>query len=795
MAARIQARFRSFSTRCSGRREKGENMRAKLTQLAMTAGVAAILGAGATPAFAQAADEEIVVTANRREARLQEVPVAVTAVSGEELAQSGVVDTEHLAQVAPSLFITSSQQVGLGAQIRMRGVGTATGNPALEGSVGYFIDGVYVNRSNTAFNDLLDVERVEVLRGPQGTLFGKNTSAGVINVFTRAPQFDFGGRASMSFTELGGIRVSGSLTGPIVDDQLAFSISALGNVRDGYMDDVVSGADYNDRDRWVARGQLLWQPVDNFSLRFTADTSARTEHSTVPSFTTVDPAAEALITSLGGVIPNNPPGGPDHFSVAVNAPFTADTEDTGYALIGDWETSFGDFRAILGYRDSQAEKDFDSDFTSLDVYRQTDDLRDEVSSAELQYTRTLGNVDLLLGAYAFNTDTVYRRSQLLGPDAGTYFDALFNTLTASVAARNLVTPSLWGQGLGMTLQDTQLDTEGWSIFTHNIWRVTPRLSLTLGLRYQEEDKEGGSTFTYNQAAVCTTTFVGAGSGTANAIIPLLRPSSFCASQTPNYFATYSDDQLTGTFVVAYDITDDIMTYTSYSTGFKSGGVNLDARAGASPAQTFLPESVESYEIGLKIGSLRQGHVLNLAAFHMNFEDFQLNSFSPTTAFVLTNEGSVTSYGVELEGALRITEGLWINGGVMWNEAQYGEDTANVGLATFQISNAPEWSGTLGINYERAVGDGGWSIFGRLDGRAQSDVRTASNLDVRSRQTGYGVLNTRFGLRNWGSGAELAVFGTNVTDTRYRTIAFGTTNGYMSYFGDPRVWGIELSQRW
>lgn len=754
--------------------------------LGASSGLAAAQDTGTTTTDQKV--EKVVVTATKREKQLQDVPVAVTAVDGNEAAAAGVTDTERLAQVVPSLFITSSQQVGLGAQIRVRGVGTATGNPGLEGSVGFFVDGVNVGRSNTAFSDLVDVKRIEVLRGPQGTLFGKSTSAGVINVITRLPDWEWGGHARASVSTEGGFYANGRVSGPLVDDVLAFSLTAQGRVRDGYINDVVSGADYNDRNRWLGRAQLLFQPSDDLSLRFIVDHSERNEHSTVPAFTQITDAQRALIVNLGGTVPN-PPGGSDHFDVAVNGPFTADTRDTGYTAIADWSTSFADLRGIVAYRDSLAQKDFDTDFTNVDIFRQTDDLNDRVFSAELQATREIGAFDLLLGFYYFDTETDYDVSRKLGTQAGAFFD--IQTTNA------LITAALWEPGRGLTLQDTVQEGDGWSIFTHDTWHVTPRFHLTAGLRYQSEEKTGGATFTYNQATACTIVFTSpphaaATAAGANGFLAAVRPASFCAASTPNFDESYSDDQLTGTFIAAFDVTDDIFAYASYARGFKAGGINLDSRAGANAAQSFLPEAVDSYEIGLKTQFFGGAVTANAAAFTMKFHDFQLNSFSPATAFVLTNEASVTSEGVELEAAVRLTEGLWVRGGGLYNEAQYGEDTANPALRERVVSNAPKWSGTLGVSYDRPVFTG-WTAFGRLDGRVQTEVFTASNLAPATRQNAYGVLNGRFGMRSE-DGWEFAAFGTNLTDTRFKTIAFTTTGGIQSYFGEPLYLGFEVSKQ-
>lgn len=728
-------------------------------------------------------DAEIIVTATKREQRLEDVPIAITAVSGQEVAAAGVNNTEQLAQVSPSLFITSSQQVGLGAQIRLRGVGTATGNAGLEGSVGFFVDDVFVGRSNTAFGDLVDIERVEVLRGPQGTLFGKSTSAGVINVITRAPDFYWGGNAKAAVTNLGGMRASARVSGPISDNVLAFSVSGQVNVRDGYVRDAVSGADYNNRDRSLVRGQLLFTPSPAFSLRLIAEQSQRDEDSTVAVFTQLSDAQRAIIVASGGFVPT-PLAGPENNTVSINGPFTARTNDTNFSAIANWEAGFADIKLVVAHRDSRARKNFDSDFTSVDLYRQTDELRDRVSSAELQLSRETAFADLLVGAYYFDAKTDYHVSRRLASQAGRYFDQL--------TTNALITPALFEAGRGLVLQDTDQDGEGVSVFTHNIFHLTQQLDVTLGLRYQWEEKVGGSTFTYDQATACTITFTGTGSAGANGFLAAVRPSSFCAASTPNFSARYTDDRVTGTAVASYKLTDNIMTYASFSRGFKSGGINLDPRAGANPKQTFLPENVDSYEIGVKSAFFDRKALLNLAAFSAKYTDFQLNTFDPAAAFVLSNEGSVRSKGIEGDLTLLPVRGLVLRGGLMYNIARYGQDTVNTGLRGNILSNAPKWSGTASANYETAVG-GGWSIFGRGDARFQSDILTASNLAAATKQESYTILNARLGLKS-DNGLEIVAFGTNLTDRRYKTIAFATTGGFQSYFGEPRFYGVELSKR-
>lgn len=732
---------------------------------------------------------DIIVTATRRDQRIQEVPVAVTAISGTDVAAAGVNDTERLAQVVPSLYITSSQQVGLGAQLRMRGVGTATGNPGLEGSVGFFLDGIYVGRSNTAFNDLLDVERVEVLRGPQGTLYGKNTSAGLINVITRAPDFQWGGNARGALSNAGGIRAQVRLSGPIVDDKLAFSVSGLVNSREGYMTDINTGQDYNDRNRFSLRGQLSFEPSSDIRLRLIADHSERSEHSTVPTWVARTAGTTTLLNSFGRPLPTV--GQRDFLAVAVNDPIDARTNDTGVALMADANVGGGKLKGIVSYRNSIAEKDFDLDWTPVDIYRQIERLDDRQWTFELQYSRPIGPVDFLIGAYHFDAETDYFRQQLLGTQAGAYFKAIGAPTNVNI------TPALWQAGRGLTAQNTVQDSNGWSIFTHNIIKLADQLEATVGLRYQEERKTGGSTFAYNQASVCTQVFTAppltaGGAAVANAIVNALRPSSFCAASTPNYADAYRDDQFTGTAALSFIWSPDFTTYVSYARGFKAGGINLDTAAGRNPSRTFLPETVDSYEVGGKLQAFDNGLTINMAIFRMDFTDFQLNAFTPGAAFVLTNEGEARSRGVEVEAIVRPLEGLQLRGGVMYNEAFYTSRTLNPNLANRTLSNAPKWSGTFGFDYTQRLSER-WSAVLRFDGRAQSHVLTASNLDPLSRQDKFATLNARVTLRST-DGFEIAAFGTNLTDQRIRTVGFATVGGYLSYFSEPRYYGVEVAKR-
>ena len=228
--------------------------------------------------------EEITVTATKREESIQDVPIAISAFTGDDLERSGITDLEQLQQIAPSLSIYSSNTTTGGGTIRVRGVGTTGNNLGLEASVGSFLDGVYIPRAGLAMGDLVDIERVELLRGPQGTLFGKNTSAGALNIITKRPQFEWGGGFSTTYGSEGTTRVKGSITGPLVDEELAFRFAFSGNWADGYYDNFASPDTYAKMDRQTGRMQLLWTPMDDLEVRTIYDYTRRDESCCPASF-------------------------------------------------------------------------------------------------------------------------------------------------------------------------------------------------------------------------------------------------------------------------------------------------------------------------------------------------------------------------------------------------------------------------------------------------------------------------------------------------------------------------------
>jgi outer membrane receptor protein involved in Fe transport len=512
----------------------------------------AAMGAVASPALAQddqQTEETIVVTATGRAAAIQDVPLAVTAVGGETLENTGANDLRDVTQVAPSLQMGTGQSNSSGTIARIRGIGTGSDNPGFEAAVGIFIDGVYRARAGAALADLPDLERVEVLRGPQGTLFGRNTSAGAISVITASPDFDPGLylETTAGFDDLEEVGARGGVNIP-VSDTMAFRFDGSVRARDGYITDLISGDDINNRDRGSLRGQMLWDLNDDASLRIIADAS-NTDEVCCGITPLVYGTSQAVITALVGPAGTPPidvegramtvtpalPGLPAIGAMPAQGPTPArtygeETEEWGVSGQLDWDFGGMNFTSITAYRDWSAERDQDIDFNLIDIaYRDGLTVAFENFTQEFRLQGETGRLNWLVGMFygqenLDTTDTIRIGSfsnlyanvitqanvggcQLYdsslgdddlpgvnnggGAEAVLPADAnpsLFFCVTGNVALQNLyLTGNTAGQG--QQADNWNVDTESLSLFTHNEISITDQLVATVGVRYNNETKD------------------------------------------------------------------------------------------------------------------------------------------------------------------------------------------------------------------------------------------------------------------------------------------------------------------
>lgn len=588
-------------------------------------------------ATSEAAFNEIVVTATKREVTLQDVPVAVTVTTAQTIERAHIRDIRDLATIVPSLRVGERQNPS-NTNFFIRGFGNGANNAGIEPSVGVFIDGVYRSRSAAQIADLPDVQRVEVLRGPQSTLFGKNASAGVISIVTKEPQFEFGGNVEASYGNYDAVVVKGLVTGP-VSDNFAVSLAGSYNVRDGYNRNPATGGRLNDRDRWFLRGQALYQGDNGLKIRIAGDYGEINEICCAVTNLRKGPATGILTSPLIGGAVND---ASDPFGNVVYANFDPTNSIKNYGVSGQIDYEYGPltFTSITALRKSKTDSNFDSDFTSADMLRGANiglvDLR--TFTQEFRVSANLANrLNVLVGAFYFDEKVKQETHLRWGTAARPYFNQLVLAAsggTQSIPALEGLFGSLSGDsdlylgqffaaGQGMDEED-HLKDENYSIFGQLDFDVTDRLTLTGGISYTNDKKRyaidisttdafaslnlpalrngatnagisqtiGGPAFLNVPggfaspaqiaafAAGNPATFAAIQTGAANATLPLLglQPLQIFAPflGIPNAVESgrTSDHKFTYTARLAYDVTDAVNLYASYATGYKASSINL-----------------------------------------------------------------------------------------------------------------------------------------------------------------------------------------------------------------------------
>ena len=818
----------------------------RLTKFLRTSVSAAVVGACAFGfagvASAQSASQDgpttiddIIVTAQKREQNLQDVPIVVTSLSQETLQNAGVRDIKDLQILTPGMTVTSTSSEA-STTARIRGVGTVGDNPGLESSVGVVIDGVYRSRNSVGFGDLGEMQRIEVLKGPQGTLFGKNTSAGVINIITEAPSFTPGFNADLTVGNYGAMSASGSVTGPITDN-LAFRLYAGRRVRDGFMDiDTGDGprpetTDAN-QDFGTIRGQLLWLPSDNASFRLIADYSSRDEFCCIGTQIRTGPTypfIDALSVGTG----QRPPAagfGPLPFSRTgyANRSDYQEVTDRGVSLEANFDIASlnATLTSVSSWREWESSLGQDIDYTGADIAYRVNDGEYGFSvdnlTQEFRLAGSTDRFDWLFGLFATSEDIRRNDSWYFGNDYTPYISFLLSARlnaanpalpispnTIGCYTRTAQTPvgfgtclftggAVGGGGPGFTVGQGFRDvydqeSTSFALFTNNTWRVTDQFDITLGLRYTMDDKSvtGQQTNTNGNGGTC-----GAALANAGAIGAVLGPNTpailgtFClpwkniAFNNRTVSESFDDGELSGTIKAAYRFNPSVMTYVSYARGYKSFGYNLDrVQTGITPnASLFFPsELVDSYELGVKMTLLDRTLLLNATYFDQTFENFQLNTFLGT-AFVVESIPELTSRGIDADMIwFTPIQGLSFQGGVTYTDAKYGNFTA---ADMTSPGNFPQLSLLPGA---RASFAPEWSATGSINyernlagglrtgfslaAKYMGDYNTGSDLLPAKQQNAFTTMNGRFMIGTEDERWTAEFWVQNLTDEEYIQVAY------------------------
>ena len=590
---------------------------------------------------------DIIVTAQRRSESLSNVPLAISAVTAETLANTGANDIRQLNQVAPSLLVSSTGSEANGSA-RIRGVGTVGDNPGLESSVAVFIDGVYRSRSGIGLSELGEIERVEVLRGPQGTLFGRNASAGLIHVISKKPAFTFGANAELTYGNYDFLRASGSVTGPITET-IAARLDGVWVQRDGFYRDINNGTDVNDRDRYFVRGQLLVEPNDALSLRLIGDYTKRDEKCCGAVYVNreINPLVgdlnePATPIATGGVI--NPAGNNiinvlrdlgqtlnafrDPYSrriyVTPGRSYAGETEDRGVSLEASYDFGGATLTSISAYREYNSDQGSDTDYSTVDILYRADnggasrEFKTLSQELRLQGSAFNDRVDWLIGGYFADEDLTVTDNLRFGRQYGRfatcrlvsgiaslaplYSPGSAGCLAARPAAFGPASPLIFAgfdrldgvNDRGSTLDRYFQNSRNYAIFTHNIFHVTDTVNLTLGARYTNERKRFNATFG-NDNVACPAQQAALGPLLTNPALGALAGGLIGLTCQGNSTAELngvtirdrrSEEEFTGTGVLSVKPTRDLLLYASYSRGYKAGGFNLDRSALKSPILPF-----------------------------------------------------------------------------------------------------------------------------------------------------------------------------------------------------------------
>ncbi|KRA61544.1 TonB-dependent receptor [Caulobacter sp. Root655] len=824
----------------------------------------AVVLAGLTPLTAQAQQtdiptvDSIVVTAQKREQNLQDVPVVVTAVGAKLLQDTGVKDIKDLTILTPGLTVTSTSSEA-STTARIRGVGTVGDNPGLESSVGVVIDGVYRPRNGVSFGDLGDMERIEVLKGPQGTLFGKNTSAGVINIVTKEPEFGFGGSAEATIGNYNAHGLAASVTGPLFGTEtLAARLYVAARERDGY-NDVVTGKGPSKRDQdadqgfYTVRGQLLFVPDDKATFRLIGDYTKRDENCCGAVQIRTGPTAGILALINGGPVLATV-ADPYARIAYSNRGAPSSVEDKGVSLQGDIETPIGTLTSISAIRNWRTDNGQDSDFTTADLaYRNKDGTNYSEFTTYTQELRLAGKtdkLDWLVGAFLADETLDTKANFLYGNDYEQYLGRLLSRSAANPAGvANFValllnrapnTSFVGGQGLRDQYKQRATTV---ALFTNDTWHVTDAFEITAGLRYSVDDKTLNTyQSTSDGGLACGIALTPAGQARIAGIVGAANTptivGNLCLPWANPLFngrgttQKRSDKEWSGTIKASYRFSPEVFTYASFARGYKGGGYNLDRTQSSNGLPSggpgvipildtsFPGEFVDSYEVGMKNTLFNRSVLFNVTGFYQKFSDFQLNTFLGTS-FAVRSIPEVTSQGVDIDFLwFTPVRGLSLQSGFSYAKTEYGKDkvpndptNALLLLPGNRLSLAPKYSASGSLTYERPLGDSLKARF-NVGAKYSSDYNTGSDLFPPKQQKAYTLVNARVGIGSQDDKWTVELWGQNLFDEKYTQVGFnGTLQGtsgigpastaylpagdtitYNAFLGAPRTYGMTLRSK-
>lgn len=712
--------------------------------------------------------EEIVVTAQRREESAQDIPVALSVLGAQEIERLGVASIENVAPRVPSFYFGSFG--ALRPQLYIRGIGTRSFDPGSESSVGVFTDEVYLGRATGSFGALKDIERVEVLRGPQGTLYGRNTIGGAINVITKRPTPEFEAQAEAGIGNYGAYDLFGAVGGPVTNSKaVMFRAAGWHSRRDGYVKNLATGSTFQGVENDGGRLRLAIEPNDKVRVDLTAEYLKDGDEAafggfnqgTGPSITGAPANPNAVFFAPASRVPHTRQNLEENY---LSSDPTLDRKASSYVARVEYDAAFATFTSISAFRKLEVEDGRDLEGSSLDVLQQNSDEDSDQFTQELRLTSNPdgmlslgGKLDWIVGVFYYDDDS----------DRVDTFRVGVDSLTRAAAG----TPAA-----DVTLADYSMESV--AAFGQATYHFGEKVDLTLGARYTRDKKKATQ------------------SGTTTDALPLIA-APFTTTNDAKY--TSFDPRI----VLSYKFTPEVNAYASFSTGFKSGGFQYNPFSAAQANVLFDPEDIKAYEVGFKSTLLGSTVRVNGAAFYYDYKDLQVSRIidaggAPVT--LISNAASSEIKGVDLEVQARVIESVEVSLAYGYLDAKYDKYifniTQNLDFSNTTMVRAPENTVNLGVEWSLPLGsdrllsvraDYSWlDKFYHEPG--EGDARFGSGIPLTVEDS-YGLLDVRvaFEQGNW----RLTGYMSNATDEEYRRTVNALGATVVGFAGQPRLYGFKV----
>ncbi len=701
------------------------------------------------PGFSQEL-EEVLVTARKRQENLQQVPIAISALTAKDIAEAGLVRLQDITQLVPNMSYLEPLSNKF-TNITLRGISSG-GGLGNDPAVGVYIDEVYIGRDSGFNSDLLDIERVEVLKGPQGTLFGRNTTVGAINITTKRPGTELEGMVLLDVGDYNYTRMGGLISVPLTDN-LAAKLSVVDVERDGFLDNSFGGT-VNNLDYTTSRGQLLWTVNERMDVLLTA------------SYRESKGRGNAYITRFQGEPLEKT------YDVSIPDPGFEDVEDSMYALHVNYDFDNVTLTSVTSMQSLEEDYKQDSDWTPLDDLTGIDTRDMESWSQEFRLESNAdARLNWVVGTYFYHQEFDVFTQSLSGSDTIFAFFGLTDLIGSGLLPSD-ISPGLPN---GVDINATSsIETDSLSFFGNATYDLTDQWSVTGGLRYSEDDKN----LDYEQKADPLAGAVGF--------------SNFVLQDEQD------DGELTSTLSLNWQPSENILAYASYASGYKAGGFNNGVSTTASLV-SFDAETLDAYELGLKSTLLDNTLRVNVAVFHMEYKDKQESRFVAGAGFQQSNAGEAVSDGFEVDFEWVPLERWTVYGALGYADAEYDEYVldANTDYSGNKLTRAPEWTASLGVQTEWNFSDYLQGSL-RVDYAYQDDFFLQPNNDPFFTADSQGIVNARLGISGSDDSWQVTLWGRNLTDDDNVNNLFGASSFVFPLYHyaliAPRTYGAELRFR-